>query len=427
MRPDCIRLLVADDLRLGRPVRTFLPLTDPTRDRVIDSTSLAWQQIQTLAVDREVDAVILNGDTLPIDDFTAEAEHMLRDGLSLLIDAEIRVILHPGHDEGRIFWREWLAEDAVLRNGVSLLSGTIPMPISLRSDGESDGDDEFYCRIVSIQDHILPEGSHFGADHSPFTLGINSRSAMTNSLPPGIDLRITGASAQWQQPHSDALHECRCSIPQALSHEEAGLQTESGCLLMEIHREGGVRVERTPTASVRFVECDLDLSACSDWDDAALALQNQIEAISRGELERVRLITWTLCSTDSMSLQLLEGSGVDSLMSAWGQSFPLEDDLQVVHGFRQSVHHPRHWIHSQTSDARKELAEVLFQQELTGENNRLEQLRTEWSSDEHSFLLWSRLNPHLRRDQISRHAEALMSRWLKTSDPENLPYETHIS
>ena len=427
MRSDCIRLLVADDLRLGRPVRTSLPLTDEARDRVIDSTFEAWQQIQTLAVDTEVDVVVLNGETLQPGEFGAEAEHALRDGLALLIDAGIQILLHPGHDEGKFFWREFLAEDAVLRNKVSLLSGTIPMPFTLLSDQGREDDEEIFCRIVSIQDHVLPEGRQFAEDQTPFTIGINSRSAKMNSMPPGIDLRISGGSAQWKQLHNNQLQECHCSSPQVLSHEEAESQTASGCLLIEVNQRGEVRAERHPTASVRFLECELDLSSCSDWDDAALALQNHIESLSWAELEQVRLMTWSLSSTDALSLQLLDGAGVEQLVAAWSQSFPLEDDLQVIHGFRQARPQPRQWSQSQISDATKELAEALFQQELTGENDRLEQLKIEWSSDEHSSLLWSRLNPHLRRDQISRHAEAMMSHWLNTSDPENLPYETHLS
>lgn len=426
MRSDCIRLLVADDLRLGQPVRTFLPLSDEARDRVLDSTSLAWQQIQTIAVDREVDVVLLNGDTLQVGDFSAEAEHALRDGLTLLLDADVRIVLHPGHDEGRIFWREWLAEDPVLSNGVSLLSGTIPLPISLNSDAERGSDEEIFCRFVSIQDHILPEGSHLHGDQSPFTIGINSRSGMTNSLPPGIDLRISGGSAQWKQSHGDSLQACHCSSPQVLSHEEAQTQSESGCLLIEVHQHGGVHVERQQTATVRFLECELDFASCSDWDDAALAVQNQIETVSWGELERVRLLTWSLSASDALSLQLLDGSGIDPLVAAWSESFPLEDNLQVIHGFRPADPQPRQWSHSRISAATQELAESLFQQELTGESDRFERLAAEWSSDEHSSLLWSRLNPHLRRDQISRHAEALMSHWLITGDPENLPYETHL-
>jgi hypothetical protein len=209
-----------------------------------------------------------------------------------------------------------------------------------------------------------------------------------------------------------------------LSQEEAESGTAQGCLLIELNKTGEVGVERQPTASVRFLECELDLSASGDWDDAALLLQNQIESISWDDLERVRLIRWLLTAADPLSLQLLDGSGVDSLISAWSRSFPLEDDLQIIYAFRAADRSPHQWINSRANGDTKELAEALFQQ---GENHRLERLREEWSSDEHSSQLWTRLNPHLRHAQISRHAEALMSHWLKTSASENLPYETHLS
>ena len=124
MRSDSIRLLVADDLRLGQPVRTSLLLTDEARDRVIDSTYHAWHEMQCIAVDGEVDAVILNGTTLRVDDFSAEAEQALREGMSLLVEAGIRIVLHPGEDQHRAFWREFLSTDDELRDGVSLIAGS---------------------------------------------------------------------------------------------------------------------------------------------------------------------------------------------------------------------------------------------------------------------------------------------------------------
>jgi len=434
MRSDSIRLLVADDLRLGQPLRTSLPMSDQARDHLIDSTYRAWRQIQNVAVDREVDAIILNGTTLPADDFSAEAEQALREGMTLVLEAGIRIVLHPGNDESRPFWREFLSSDAEMADGVSLLAGTTQLQICRRSDEDGEGehnDEEVIYHFVSIDDHVLPgrDDRNEGNDENPypFTIGLHSGTQDSHSLPPGINLLISGGSAYWRGSHDLSLQQCLCAAPQALSREEVDPGVGRGCLVIELNGSGEVAVERRPTASVRFLECDLDLSTCRDWEDAALLLQNQIESISWEDLERVRLIDWSLTAADPLSLQLLEGSGVERLVSAWQRSFPLEDDLQIVHAFRMSGHAPHQWIDSQSDGETRELAEALFQQELTGENHRLDRLKAEWPTDEHSSRLWNRLSPHLRHAQTGRHAEALMSHWLKTSDPENLPYETHLS
>lgn len=438
MRPDSVRLLLAGQLRLGEPLRTALPLSENARQIVLDSTLEAWKQIQTIAIDRNIDALILNGNTVVAEHLNPVAEFALIEGLELLAEAGIPVVVQCGDTDPRSFWKELIADLNPERRNITLISPQESGGYLLVQDDEyqtvvpqrhSDQleDASTLARIILITD-VLPdfqnEQDEYSDDSDPPVIAIEHGADDSITLPPGVNLKFANQSAVWATDGVGPIQQDRFSAPQPLSLEEADQNAESGCLLIDIPVEGEIQTEHLPTAIVQFHAAELDLSACDDWDDAALTLQNQLEDLPWEPHERLRLVTWSIVSNDSLSKQII--SGDDShLIAAWNESFTAHHhDTVVIHGFQPGGQLP---LDLDSACSGQELAEALFEIEQSADQPEVDRLAAVWSTDKSSAALLTRLRPVLNPAQIGNYAESVVTQWLTQSDPENLPHENHTS
>ncbi|MBD3674601.1 MAG: hypothetical protein HUJ26_13850 [Planctomycetaceae bacterium] len=440
MRPHSVRLLLAGRLRLGEPIRTPLPLTDESRHIALDSTLNAWKQIQTSALDRKVDTVVLNGETVVADRLTPVAEHALLEGLEFLGEAGIPVLIQPSETDPLSFWKRvvselpqhrhitvvtpqtssefWLVEENSRRFIVTEYpdsheeqnhqAQTIARFVSISSTSSNPQNE----RNESIDDRQLP------------VIHIEPDSDESLQLRDGVDLKLTPDGATWKNDEYQSVRQDRCGAPQPLSREEAERYDEAGCLLIEIPTRGAIQTERLSTAAVRFHTTRLDLTECDDWDDAALSLQNQLEDLAWEPYERLRLVTWSVATHDPLSTQLLNGDD-SHLIAAWNNAFASHHhDTIVIHGFQPAGQLP---LDLESACSGRELAEALTEIEQSADQPEVDRLAAVWATDLSSASLLTELRPVLNPAQIGAYAESVMTQWLTQSDPENLPHENYSS
>jgi len=437
MRPQSVRLLLAANLRLGQPLRTALPLTDDARDIVLDSTLDSWRQIQDYAIDREVDALILNGNMVVADQLSSHAEFALIEGLELLAEAEVPVVIHPGSSDPLTFWKELLIDLGTAKSNISLISPDVTNrylllrdndKTSVISDTHSDqiDDEHVIARLVSSEaslPDIHQEDEHVYENSNTPTIALDETSSHSHTLPPGIDLICAGPSVIHQRQHS-TQHD-HCTSPQPLSLAESQAEGKAGCLLIDFTTESQTHLQTLPTSVVQFHQINLDLSPSTDWEDAALAMQTQIESLTWGPQERLKLITWNILSNDRLSNIILEGDD-SHLLAAWNESFAAhnQNETHVIHGFQPGGQFP---LDHNSACSGKELAEALFEIEQSADQPDIDRLTAIWATDKSSAALLTRLRPVLNPAQIGNHAESVVTQWLTQSDPENLPHENYTS
>ena len=151
-------------------------------------------------------------------------------------------------------------------------------------------------------------------------------------------------------------------------------------------------------------------------------MQNQIESLSWGAYERLKLITWTILGNDRLSNKILNGDD-SHLLAAWNDSFASQhDENLVIHGFQPGGQFP---LDLESACSGIELAEALLDIEQSADQPDTDRLAAVWASDQSSAALLTRLRPVLNPAQIGTHAESVVTQWLTQSDPENLTHENH--
>ena len=439
MRPQSVRLLLVANLRLGEPLRTALPLTDDARHIVLDSTLDSWRQIQDYAIDREVDALVLNGNTVVADQLSSHAEFALIEGLELLAEVEVPVVIHPGSSDPLTFWKELLIDLGTAKSNISVISPqSTNRYLLLRDKGrtvsvpekpsEHINEDHVIAQLVTaatpLPDLSRNDDSRFENSPSPI-IALDEITSQSHTLPPGIDLICAGPSVIHQRQHSNSIQQDHCTSPQPLSLAESQAEGEAGCMLIDFTTESQTHLQTLPTSVVQFHQIDLDLSPSTDWEDAALAMQTQIESLTWGPQERLKLITWNILGNDRLSNIILDGDD-SHLLAAWNESFAAQNhnETLVIHGFQPDGQFP---LDHNSACSGKELAEALFEIEQSADQPDIDRLTAIWATDKSSAALLTRLRPVLNPAQIGNHSESVVTQWLTQSDPENLSHENYTS
>ena len=100
-----LRFLHAAGLWLDHPPSGIGPLPDDLRRIAEDATLTAFDRLIDVAIERQVDLVLLAGDTFDDADGSLRAQVALSDGCSRLKEQGIRVFAVPGAVDAPLAWR----------------------------------------------------------------------------------------------------------------------------------------------------------------------------------------------------------------------------------------------------------------------------------------------------------------------------------
>ena len=258
--PTGLRLLHAANARLDVPIRGVGPVAGPIRRSLEDASLVAFDRLVEQAIDREVDAVLLGGNSFRIADRSLRARLRVEQGLAMLSEAGIATVASCGPLDPPSAWY-----DLALPEDVSILTDRDP-------DAELTIRDEtvLVSRIAGRGAiTLLPPGEPFDGHCESEYVGL-----------------ADGCRATAEQDRS-TVHDPGPLCP--LTPSDIGTH---GASLVETHR-GGVRISPLDLSPVVAGSETIAIDGETDIESLAELMQEQmVERDGLGE-EVAEVITWS--------------------------------------------------------------------------------------------------------------------------------------
>lgn len=286
-----LRFLHAANLRLDAAPIPAAAVPDDLQPILDEATATAFAQIVSLAIEKDVDVLLLTGNTFDSAAGSLSAEVTLHRELRRLAEHDIPVCVTPGTYDPPSTWSE-LPE--LPDNVTVFLAGNEP-GIELTNDGEP------LATILPVSaktGHDAPELERlrFGtADETGFVIGmwIPDASQASTSSPAfsAVDYLAAGDHfGHAPQPLTDGHLQLQAG-PQGLSDADTGWH---GVRLVDISESGAIHPQLIPVAPVRWETCHVDTRALPDRDELCERMLAQLELLPGYQCEKLRIIHWPL-------------------------------------------------------------------------------------------------------------------------------------
>ena len=354
------RFLHAANLYLDHQLRGVGLVPDHLRDPLERATLLAWERIVDAAITRQVDFVLLAGNSFDAADHSLTGQVALVQGLEDLAEHNIPVFIVPGIADPDVAWRLGMS----LPDNVTRFGGELSEPVSLSRDGRTfctihhvmantrdlnatDGNgleelavfapqfapdecgpfDIALLESVTNDAAVAPELQD-SENHSPTT----GRNSSIPSSRPAFDSELVNKCPIEYWALGDGVHRQSWRVGRGLAHTPGSTQGQSstatgslGCTLVEVESDGRVRETFIPTARVRWENVTVAVHPQSTRDFVMQQLRNGLDAIPRNSQDELWLVTWSItgsgrCYDDLQDLNCAQQLWSDALHSTGGSS-----------------------------------------------------------------------------------------------------------
>ncbi|MFC4237705.1 metallophosphoesterase [Thalassospira xianhensis] len=344
-----MRFLVSSDIHLGSPIRSVAMRNPELSDRLKQATRDAFIRIVDLAIVENVDALILSGDIFDNDQPDLKSRAFLSAQLARAADADIPTVLIRGNHDALLDHRAY---------------GDLGPKIHLLHKDEPSRE------IAGVWFHGLSfDTAHvsksFLPDYPVPVVGQKNVGLMHTSLDgsPGHD-PYAPCSEQDLMAHGYDLW--------CLGHIHAPFERLSGSVLAVMpgipqprhfgERKGGTiaivelgdgtpAIERHQVGHLRFTECSLDLTDCSDVPEILKLLRTELENTRDPE------------HYTAVRLRVTTGHHTAEMLTALANEVLENIDSVFIDKIRVTI--PKHQVESKADDLlrlmRKELNEPGFQ------------------------------------------------------------------
>jgi hypothetical protein len=286
-----LRFLHAANLRLDAAPIPPLAVPDDLQPILDEASATAFAQIVSLAVEKDVDALILTGNTFDAAAGSLSAEVTLHREFRRLAEHDIPVCVTPGICDPPSAWRD-LPE---LPDNVTVFFAGNEPGIELTADGESLAT---ILPISSKAGHDAPELNrlrHGTVDETGFVIGMwipdhNQATTLTPAFS-AVDYLAVGQHRHHAAgPLTDGHVQIQAG-PQGLSEAETGWQ---GCRLVDVSALGQIHTQLIPVAPVRWETCQVDIRGMLDREELCERMLAHLELLPGYQGEKVRIIHWPL-------------------------------------------------------------------------------------------------------------------------------------
>lgn len=291
-----LRLLHTANLRLDCPLQQFGNWTDEQRQILENATFVAFERLISLAIERDVDALLITGNSFEASAASLSAEVALRNGFERLDEQSIPVFVTPGSLDPADAWLDIPA----LPGNVTLLTDAEEPPIDLMDRGR------LMATLVAVSpessvapqelDNILEERAH--RPDRPFMVGLGlPRQRVTGSHGKFAALDWLACAANHSGdddlPLTDGIVNAQAG-PQGLSIGETGPR---GATILEVDAQRRTRQINVPLGPVRWERLSQSLDRVASRDDLLERMMAAVERLASPAGELLRIIHWTLDRT----------------------------------------------------------------------------------------------------------------------------------
>lgn len=291
-----LRLLHAANLRLDAALSAPGDIPDDLQTILDDATSLAFSHVVKNAIDHDVDALLITGNTFDAAEGSLSAETTLQRELRRLDERGLPVFVTPGYLDPAAAWQEIPS----LPDNVTVFLQGNEAGVELTEQGR---------QLATI----LPMSPHTGVE-APELERLRMAGTLENQRGITIGLWIPDASGhQTTSPGFSSVTYLAAGAslvssdlplteghihwqdgPQGLHAGEPGRR---GCQLVEIEANGAVTKRLLPLAPVRWETCQVDGRGVISRDELCERMLARLEQLAGYPGEQVRIITWPLDHT----------------------------------------------------------------------------------------------------------------------------------
>lgn len=442
---EALRFIHASNVYLDHQLQDPGTANDEHKRLLEDATTTAFERLIDHAVQRQVDFLLLTGNTF------VEAEHSLRarvvllNGFRKLAEHDIEVFVVPGAVDPPFAWKNCdnLPENvvqfsidneepvAVLRGGHVIASIA---PAVLGSTGSRRP-------IVPAVRSERPRGG--GAPTRPFAIGL------FNPADEGTELLPTETSASQSCPsesdveleqHVTSLlntgtfdylavgcHDLRRTwhgnsglshspgCPQGRRSTHAG---PHGCTLVEVDAEGTVNCHMLPVAAVRWVNLAVEIEPETSQDDLLMHMLGELQTIQSETVETLWLVKWMIRGCGPLWQALQSESLRNNVLEFCELEAELPPGVQQQHRIRlQSAESVLEGDHETDWLPREYMQHLQAEQPLTRETLSALLQQVDFPDTRWSKRLQA-LSAVTSRDAITHRAQQLGIEWFGTTPEE---------
>jgi exonuclease SbcD len=292
---DRVTFVHAADLHLDAPFCGIGADDERVGRALAEATYTAFERIVGLAIERAVDFVVIAGDAYNAADKSIRAQRRFREQLRRLDEAGIPTFLvHGNHDPLGGFGAGMELPESVH----VFAAGEVG-----RVEAVRDGD--FVCAVYGRSYGRAAETATFApgyrrAESDTVAVGLLHANVGGNPdydayAPCSLDDLRAGSMDYWALGHvhkhevlSQEPWAVYAGSPQGLNPKEMG---RHGCCVVEVTRNGAVKMEHVDVAPVSWAAAELDASEAQDVDDIERLVTERCEAVrvSEGRPTVVRL------------------------------------------------------------------------------------------------------------------------------------------
>ena len=330
-----LRLLHAANLQLDCPLQHVAGLHDDARDIIDIATLTAFDRLVSLAIERDVDALLITGNSFDASVASLPAEVALRNGFERLDERQIPVFVTPGKLDPASAWLELPALPA----NVTLLTDLEEPPIDLTDRGRLLAT----LLPVTVDSSVEPyeldnlfESRASNVIDRPFVVGLllpdrpSVRNAPSSRFAALDWLACSVSEATSELPLTDAIVNAQAG-PQGMSFKETGPR---GATLLEVDAQRRIKQTLIPLAPVRWERITQSLDGVRNRDDLLERMLAAVERLSDLPGELLRFIDWKLDRTSGEANGWEADAAVTELSAALTQLTDQPEGLRYVHRVR---------------------------------------------------------------------------------------------
>lgn len=331
-----LRFLHAANLRLDVPLRGTGDVEDEIREIVQSATLTAFDRVVSTAIDKDVDALLITGNSFDASDASLAAEVTMRDGFSRLAERHIPVFVTPGQIDPAAAWSELPR----LPDNVTVFTDVDETPVDLTDHGHLLAT----LLPVTAETAIAPQelddiirGRTNSRGDRPFVIGMLLTDRVTthhdrHTLSPArfaaLDWLVCPAGTNTGSlPLTDGHIHSQAS-PQGINTSESGAH---GVTLLEVDSHHKTRQIPIPLAPVRWERIIQPIDGARCRDDLLERMLAQLERLPDFKGELVRIVDWTLNRTSGDANGWETDAAARELAIALTELSDQPDGLRYVH------------------------------------------------------------------------------------------------
>jgi DNA repair exonuclease SbcCD nuclease subunit len=320
------------DLHIETPFKGITEIQPELQELLYQSTYQSFNNIVELAIEKQVDCVVIAGDIYDSEDKSLRAQLRFRDGVVRLAEFGIQTFVVNGNHDPLRGWAakiEWPAKmHRFSGEGVEcvplLRGGEIVANIYGISFAKRDVKENLALRFPKA-DKSVPA---IGLLHA----NVGGNTAHDPYSPCTVeDLSLAGMD-YWALGHVHSYSILSKSKPsvvypgcsQGKSLREIGPR---GCCFVVLEPKHAPTIEFIPTDMVRYRSESLDVSSCSSIDDALSLVTERCKEISSELDKRVSIIRLMLTGRTDLHKELQKGDSVTGILEDVRRHFIGSDPL----------------------------------------------------------------------------------------------------